>query len=314
MIEPVHADPRPPHRSPPPSNAVRNGLVVALLLAAIGAGVWFGVIKNRDEPLVTPPTRVEPPPPPPIVEEKTAPQYPIETAVGTPDPPQEPLPTLDQSDAAVLALLGTLFGESAIELYANPEFVIQRIVTTVDNLPKRRIAPAANPVRPVGGALVTEGTGDATVLGAANAARYAPYVALVEQVDIDALAAGYRRMYPLFQQAYRELGDPDAHFNDRLVEVIDHLLAAPEAPGPLQLRKNRAYLEFVDPALEARTAGEKLMIRLGPEQAAQVKRRLAALRVALTSPPPATEPAAVPAVEPAAEPAPQSPATTEPVE
>ena len=284
------------------SRTTRNALVAVLIVAAIGAGAYLALRKNEAEPFVAVPERAEPPPPPAIAPEQTGPKHPIAEAIGTPEMPVEPLPTLDQSDAAMLALLGSLFGASAVEMYGNPEFVIQRIVSTVDNLPKRKIAPAGNPVRPVGGSLVTEGAEESVMLGAANAARYAPYVELVDQLDVDALAAGYRRLYPLFQQAYRELGDPDAYFNDRVVEVVDHMLAAPDADGPVRLTKNRAFWTFADSSLEARSAAEKLMIRLGPEQAARVKRKLAALRIALTQPPEPVPPTAEPAAEVAAPP------------
>ena len=53
----------------------------------------------------------------------------------------------------------------------------------------------------------------------------------MESVDTGRLAALYVRFYPLFQQAYRDLGYPNGYFNDRLVEVIDHLLVTPEIAG-----------------------------------------------------------------------------------
>ena len=42
----------------------------------------------------------------------------------------------------------------------------------------------------------------------------------------------YKQYYPLFQQAYVDLGYPEGYFNDRLVEVIDHLLATPGRDRP----------------------------------------------------------------------------------
>jgi hypothetical protein len=38
------------------------------------------------------------------------------------------------------------------------------------------------------------------------------------------------------------------------------------------------FYQFADPSLEERSAGQKLMIRLGPENAAIVKQKLRALR------------------------------------
>ena len=93
------------------------------------------------------------------------------------------------------------------------------------------------------------------MLGAANFARYAPWIELVDSLDADATAALYRRLYPQFQAAYENLGNPDSYFNDRVIEVIDHLLSAPEAPATIALVQPNVLYEFADPALEARVGG-----------------------------------------------------------
>jgi hypothetical protein len=101
-------------------------------------------------------------------------------------------------------------------------------------------------------------------------------------MDTGKLVALYVRLYPLFQQAYRDLGYPDRYFNDRLVEVIDHLLATPSVPGPIKLAQPHVLYEFADPALEARSAGQKILIRIGPDNAARVKAKLRELRRQVT--------------------------------
>ncbi len=96
----------------------------------------------------------------------------------------------------------------------------------------------------------------------------------------------YARFYPLFQQAYAELGYPNRYFNDRLVEVIDHLLAAPEVQGPVELVRFGPYFEFADPDLEELSAGRKLLVRMGPENAAVIKSKLRELRREIAAAPP----------------------------
>lgn len=264
-------------------------VVGAILVAgAIAAGVYVGLRKNETDPFV----RIDPEPAteaPVDAGEATAPRHPIGDALGRtvePSAPAEPLPALADSDAAMLAALGALFGADPLQAYGNPEFVIQRIVATVDNLPRRKIAPQANPVKPVPGALGVEpdpGEASRATLAPANYRRYAPHVAAAEAVDVAALTATYVRHYPLFQAAYREIAPPGAYFNDRVVEVIDHLIAAPDATGPVVLVRDRAYWAYADPTLEARSAGEKLMLRLGPANAASVRRKLGELRAAIAA-------------------------------
>jgi len=88
--------------------------------------------------------------------------------------------------------------------------------------------------------------------------------------------------YPLFQKAYQDLGYPKGYFNYRLIEVIDHLLAAPDVPAPIALTQPKVLFEFADPSLEQLSAGQKIMIRIGPVNESRVKAKLADIRHALT--------------------------------
>jgi hypothetical protein len=104
-------------------------------------------------------------------------------------------------------------------------------------------------------------------------------------MDMQRLAALYVRFYPLFQQAYRDLGNPDGYFNDRLVEVIDHLLATPAVDGPIRLVRPKVMYEFADPRLQALSSGQKLLLRLSPAQRRTVLAQLRALRTAVARAP-----------------------------
>ena len=162
--------------------------------------------------------------------------------------------------------------------FFRPEALVRHIVATVDNLPRRTYAQRLSPVNPVGGLLATTGKDEGLVLAPENAARYAPWVQLVEKLDARRVVAIYVHYYPLFQQAYVELGYPQGYFNNRLVQVIDHLLAAPAVEGPVRLVVRHVLPEFADPALESESAGRKILFRMGPANAAVVKAKLLAIR------------------------------------
>ena len=91
------------------------------------------------------------------------------------------------------------------------------------------------------------------------------------------------RAYPLFQQAYRELGYPDGYFNDRLVVALEDMLAAPETGAPVKLVRPKVVYEFADPALETASAGQKIMIRMGADNARRVKAKLKEIRQSLAA-------------------------------
>jgi hypothetical protein len=184
----------------------------------------------------------------------------------------------------LVAALSKLLGVEAFRRFLEPEDLARRFVATVDNLPRESYATRLNPVKPIGGPLVVSGGGDGLSIAPANSARYAAFVRIAESVDPATAVAVYKRFYPLFQQAYVELGYPNGYFNDRLVAVIDRLLATPEVRGPIRVTVPHVLYEFADPELQERSAGQKALIRMGPENAARLKARLRELRAALVAP------------------------------
>jgi DUF3014 family protein len=137
-------------------------------------------------------------------------------------------------------------------------------------------------VTPVSGAFRVAGADGGVAIAADNAARYTPYVRTLEAVDSAKLVALYVRLYPLFQEAYAELGYPSRYFNDRVFEVIDHLLATPEPPRTVALVQPKVLYDYADPALADLSAGQKILLRMGPENEAKVKAKLSEIKRALS--------------------------------
>jgi hypothetical protein len=63
--------------------------------------------------------------------------------------------------------------------------------------------------------------------------------------------------------------------------AIDDLLATPDVKGPVQLVQPKVFYEFADPGLEGRSAGQKLLIRMGSANAEIIKAKLRDLRAAV---------------------------------
>ncbi len=192
-----------------------------------------------------------------------------------------PLPSLSASDQAFGHAVDSLVGRKAFAQWWVPDHLILHIVSTIDNLGRAQAPVRAWPVRPTPGRLLVRKQGSALALDPANAQRYGPYMAMVRAVDPSRLVAVYVRFYPLFQDAWRELGYPKGQFNDRLLQVIDNLLAAPEPSGDIQLVQPHVLYQYADPALESATAGQKILMRIGPANEREVKTRLRELRAQL---------------------------------
>jgi hypothetical protein len=257
--------------------------LIALLVAAAAAALaWF----LWDDVM---------PPQEPVPVEQAAPA--VETEPAEPLHPVEPLsvtpgegelvelPPLAESDSYFALALVDLFGPELEPLLAD-EALIDKTVATVDNLTRGRVAEKIRPLGRLPGNFVVTAAGEngPFYLSAENYARYDTLVNMLAGADLDELVATYRRFYPLLQEAFAQLGYPDGYFNDRVVAVIDHLLATPEPEEPIRLVQPHVLYEFADPELEALSGGQKLLIRMGPDHISRIKAVLSEVRTSIAQP------------------------------
>ncbi len=188
------------------------------------------------------------------------------------------LPALTDSDQLARDSLAGVLGRDPVEQFLTPQNIIRHVVVTVDNLSRRKVAVDLRPVKPTPGQTAIAAQGELTTLSPENYQRYAPFMRVVAGADPKALAVVYERLYPLFQQSYEDLGYPGKYFNDRLVEVIDNLLQAPEIASPVPLAQPKVFYEYADADLEARPAGQKLLIRMGTANERAIKTKLREFR------------------------------------
>jgi DUF3014 family protein len=251
------------------------GIVAA---AVLGVGLWYGYAARHHAAEPAPVARALPPPPAAGAEPQIAHPIAPESSAGA-----TALPALNDSDPMVHDSLAGVFGRRPVEDFLVPQNIVRHVVATIDNLPRRKVALELRPLKPTPGRTATANEGEFTMLGDGNYARYAPLIKVVQATDTQSLVLVYQHLYPLFQQAYEDLGYPGKYFNDRLVEVIDHLLQTPEPSGPVKLVQPRVMYEYADPDLEARSAGQKLLIRMGPANERAIKAKLRELRAAIIS-------------------------------
>lgn len=241
---------------------------IIFIFAAIGiflgavAGYYYwqnskvnlDAIKVEVQPIQsTPAISLSPPmPSPPVVrQELVAPK------------PRKPLPLLVYSDNFVFNSLASIINnKSLMDLFIS-EHLIQHIVTTIDNLTERRVPKRILPIASPLGSFITATENSQLIASVENEARYVPYVQIVEAADPKKVVDLYVHLYPLFQEAYAKLGYPDKSFNERLLNVLDDLLAAPDIKGPIKLIQPNVLFLFADSDLEQCTIGQKIIMRMG---------------------------------------------------
>lgn len=280
--------------------------LIALMLIMLAAAVYYYVTVSGSQVEEAPPPPIpsvaiekpepEPAPAPVIVEPV---EQEIIEVVPEPEMVDEAtvLPALNESDEVMVDSLSGLVGEASVMRFLVSDNVISRVVASVDALTARQVPGRIMAARELGGeflataneqpvAVIRNAEGDPIpqyLLNPANYQRYDSQVELFEAIDTEELMALYEDYTPLFQQAYAELGYPDGDFNERLIEVIDSLLAAPEIHEPLRLIKPEAFYLLTNPDLEALPAGQKVLLRMGPDNAQRVKVKLQEIRAALVS-------------------------------
>ncbi|HKJ17618.1 MAG TPA: DUF3014 domain-containing protein [Xanthomonadales bacterium] len=279
--------------------------VILPLVIVIAAAIYYFFFFNQQESVPAPiadliPEKTVPVEPEPEPQRPALPEVQPDQLADTEDAIEEaleaaePLPELAESDDEALAAAAAVMGETPARNYLVPESFISKLVATVDSLTRDEIPGNIVPVRGPGGEMQATSDGETEevnpetglreplfILDPVNFQRYTAQVEVLEAIDTAQLAENYMHYYPLLQQSYRELGYAEGEFSDRLLEVIDDLLDTPEPDYPVRLTKPEAFYEFVDPELEGLSAGQKLIVRMGPSNAARVKEKLREIRAAI---------------------------------
>ena len=253
--------------------------VPVVVIASVAAG-WFWLSRPEMAPEVTPASSLPPP-----TEEASQAQRPTTTPLPAPDK------ELVQASGIPEALVALFGSEAVLRFLATKDFP-RRAVATLDSLGRDHAPVAAWPVLPTPDRFLVDQAGGSRFISEGNSRRYEPFVAFVAAVDAARAVDLYRRMYPVLHQAYRELGFGGRSLNDRVLEVIDLLLATPEpstrlevtltqVKGPIPSANPWTRYEFADGNFQRLAAGQKILLRVGPENRKQLKEKLQELRTQL---------------------------------
>jgi len=191
------------------------------------------------------------------------------------------LPALDQSDAFVRDLVGRLSSHPQVAAWLTTEGLIRNFVVVVTNMAEGR-TPARHlrPLRPLTPFAVT-GSGSTLQIDSTSYDRYTRLTEAVQSIDPAGAARLYALIKPRIEEASADLGNTEPF--DRILErAITPIVDAPMPEGPARVKEaGGTGYRYVDDSIENLTNAQKLLLRMGPENARIVQSKLRAVSQAL---------------------------------
>jgi len=252
---PIGSD-RPALSTPPPeSDSRRVWGVVAVVILIVAAAIAFYVTRPSSGPGAADTAANKPA----AATDVAADRKPL-----GPDVPARELPPLDETDPIVRELIRALSSRPEVTRWLATDGLIRNIVASVDAVANGG-TPAAQlrtlaPSRP----FAVTSRGDQTVIDPRSYERYDGIAHTVGAIDADGIARVYATLRPRLQEAYRELGYPDANFDAAVERAIGRLVDTPRVAADVRVQQAPVLYQYADPKIEQLTAAQKQLIRMGP--------------------------------------------------
>ncbi len=255
----------PPGRRPTTASPATRWIIVGAIAVVVGAllALWW---MSRTQPQTAVP----------------APTHATDVAVGSNRPKRQPmtLPPLDGSDAFLRELVASLSRHPLLARLLATDGLVRGAVLAVEQIGDGRTpAVPLKALRP---------SSRLAILGAANGrvdartyARWDGATASLTSINPSDAAQLYVNVKPLFDQAYRDLGHPNADFDASIVRAIQMLQDTPTITADPELLRRPGYYEHTDPALRSLPPVQKQFLLIGPDNREKVLGWLKRLATAL---------------------------------
>jgi Protein of unknown function (DUF3014) len=252
-------NPTKPGGGPP---VVRVAIAILILLL-LGGGWWYYTQRQGQGPIQPAMAATEAPVAPPAAQ---APE----------------LPPLDQMDPFLRQLLGALSNHPDLAAWLVTDDLSKQLAAAIHRA--SRGEPPTRDFRafaPKSGFMVTK-RGERMAIDPAGYRRYQSLVDGVTAVDASAVAKAYRVIHPRLNEAYRNLGHPNAEVDDAVEAALTILLDTPVLKDPIYVvEATGVRWKFADEKIEALSGSQKQLLRMGPDQTDRILVWLRALQGSL---------------------------------
>jgi hypothetical protein len=234
------------------------GVIFILLVVAAAIVYYFFIYSKPQESEKTTEIAQQQP----IAEEKIQPE----------EEKIEPLDvSLDESDDLVRKLAGELSSHPKLAMWLMSDELIRKFVAAVDNIANGQ-SPGAQVdfFKPEGEFKVIQEAGE-NFLDPESYKRYDLVAEVFASLNPKGCVTLYKQLTPAIQEAYKDLGYPNADFNDTLKKAMMELLEVPIVEENIELEKEVVTYTLVDPDLETLSSAQKHLLRMGPDNVRVIK-------------------------------------------
>ena len=186
------------------------------------------------------------------------------------------LPELEKSDQMIRQAALSLgnFSEAEIEAFLPAEQLIRKFVAILDNAASGKFSSNLVADLKMNGSFVAREIEEGIFeIDFRSYQRFDKIADVIYSIDANRAAQLYLTIKPLISEAYKELGYLADDFDAVILSALDSVLATPEVPGRVLLKRPVVMYEYLNPEYEALNGFQKLILRTGPRNSRLLKQK-----------------------------------------
>ena len=190
---------------------------------------------------------------------------------------EAPRPSIEEGDAK-LRKVGA--GWSKAPTYARllQQLSLRHLVAAMQLVAAGESPKPALPFLSVSGPFIVREAGRATqerrFMTNTSFARYDVLGKMIGSIDAGAAGDAYAQLRPFCEAAFSEVGRPGQRFADQLTAAVRRIVNVRFPEGEVELVPRGAVYAYADPSLEALSAAEKQVLRMGATNGRVLQRQL----------------------------------------
>ena len=198
-----------------------------------------------------------------------------------PESPPEPVVTDATADSYARETISAVNGGKALAQFVTGDYVVERAVAIVDGLRRGEVPYKLLPVGRPSQAFPISDDGLRVSMDPSGFSRYDGFAQWVNGIDVHAVVALLNDYEKIATEALSRMGVGDFDIRSAVLAATTEILSTPITPENAELMKREANWVYIDPELEALSALQKQVLRMGPKNSEIIQAKARELRGAV---------------------------------